>query len=82
MRLQSEWGTSLSLASVNADENFKLANQYRLQTLPTLLLFEKGQVVFRMDSFKGLELFQQDLGEMLTERLGAPLANVTAVLRT
>jgi len=52
-RLQSEWGDQLKLVRINADENLKLANDYRLTTLPTLLVFEKGQLRHRLDSFRG-----------------------------
>jgi len=52
-RLQLEWGDQLKLVRINADENLKLANDYRLTTLPTLLVFEEGQLRYRLDSFQG-----------------------------
>ncbi len=52
-RIQSEWGDRIKLVGINADENLKLANTYRLKTLPTILLFEDGQVLHRLDEFKG-----------------------------
>ncbi|MEO0394130.1 MAG: thioredoxin domain-containing protein, partial [Pseudomonadota bacterium] len=36
-RFQSEWAGQVQLFDVNADENFRLATHYQLQTLPTLL---------------------------------------------
>ncbi|WP_036534931.1 thioredoxin family protein [Neosynechococcus sphagnicola] len=68
-RLQAEWGESLKLVSINADENFKLANQYRLATLPTMLLFEGGQVLYRFDSFRGSESLQGELDRMVSSHL-------------
>lgn len=44
---------SVKLVNINADENFKLSNSYRLTTLPTLLLIENGKVRHRIDSFRG-----------------------------
>ncbi|MBD2744400.1 thioredoxin domain-containing protein [Coleofasciculus sp. FACHB-1120] len=52
-RVQSEWGEQVKLVGINADQNLKLANTYRLQTLPTIILFENGKVVHRIDSFQG-----------------------------
>lgn len=49
--LQDEQGEQVKFVSVNADENFKLANTYRLTNLPTLLLIERGQVLCRFDHF-------------------------------
>jgi thioredoxin 1 len=43
----------IKLVGVNADENFKLSNSYRLTTLPTLILIENGKVRQRLDSFRG-----------------------------
>jgi thioredoxin 1 len=47
-KCQNPW----KIVSVNADENFKLVNGYRLRTLPTLLLFEKGAIAHRIEGFQ------------------------------
>lgn len=46
---QTEWGEHLKVVNINADENFKLANTYRLKTLPTILLFDSGNILHRVD---------------------------------
>ncbi len=51
-RLQTEWGDQVKLVSVNADENLKLANEFRLTTLPTLLLLDNGNALYRLDDFR------------------------------
>ena len=55
LKLQSNPKQSIKLVTVNADENFKLANSYRLKNLPTLLLFEDGNLLKRLDDFSGRE---------------------------
>jgi thioredoxin 1 len=62
LQAQSEWDGSLIVARINADENFKLANFYRLKSLPTLILFEQGQAISRLDQFESKE----DLRRVLT----------------
>ena len=52
---QTEWDDQLKLVRVNADNNLKLANHYRLKSLPTLLLFNNGQLIQRLDNFQGRE---------------------------
>lgn len=54
-KLQADFQRPLELISINADENFKLANTYRIQNLPTLLLFDNGNLLQRLDSFKNRE---------------------------
>ncbi len=50
---QTEWSEQIKVVRVNADNNLRLANCYRLKSLPTLLLFNNGQLVQRLDNFQG-----------------------------
>jgi thioredoxin 1 len=50
-RFQGEYGNLCKIVTVNADENLKLANAVRLKTLPTLLLFQDGEILHRVDHF-------------------------------
>ncbi|NEQ38201.1 MAG: redoxin domain-containing protein [Okeania sp. SIO3I5] len=61
IKYQSEWNGHLKLVGVNADKSLKLASSYQLQTLPTLILFQNGQIVNRLDHFQGREDFRRTL---------------------
>jgi thioredoxin 1 len=61
----AQWGEGVKLVGVNADENFKLANTYRLQSLPTLLLFARGKVIQRLEGFSSRDDFRKSLEVML-----------------
>ncbi len=61
---QAEWPGPLRLFDVNADENLRLANQYQLTTLPTLLFIENGQVLHRIEGFKGRDDFRDRLEDI------------------
>jgi thioredoxin 1 len=50
---QTEWAGQVQVVDINADDNLKLANQYRLSTLPTLLFIDRGEVVERFEGFRG-----------------------------
>jgi thioredoxin 1 len=52
---QANWNGQVKLVRINADDNLKLATTYRIKSLPTLLLFEDGQVIQRLDHFSGRE---------------------------
>ncbi|MGD1905138.1 MAG: thioredoxin family protein [Leptolyngbyaceae cyanobacterium] len=67
---QNEWTGQVQLIDINADENLKLANQFRLTTLPTLMLFENGTLRQRLDSFRGKDDLRVALdGFMQTQQL-------------
>jgi thioredoxin 1 len=66
---QSEWNDQVKLVRVNADDNLKLANTYKIKSLPTLLLFEGGQVVQRLEGFQGRTDLQMALEKLMLPRL-------------
>ena len=68
-RVQSEWGEQVKLVGINADQNLKLANTYRLQTLPTIILVENGKVVHRIDSFQGRDDLRMALEKIMVSYL-------------
>ncbi len=51
LQFHSHCHSQIKLVGVNADENFKLSNTYRLTNLPTLLLIENGKVRQRLEDF-------------------------------
>lgn len=50
--LQTHWQGQIKLVSINADENLKLANAYRLKNLPTVMLFDRGTLQCRFEDFQ------------------------------
>ena len=66
---QTDWSGQVKLVRVNADENLKLANTYRIKSLPTLLLFEGGQVIQRLDHFQGREDVRMALKKLMINTL-------------
>jgi thioredoxin 1 len=50
--VQLEWERQVKVVSINADENLRLANTYRLQTLPTVMLFNGGSLLCRLERFR------------------------------
>jgi len=66
---QSEWNGQVKLVRINADDNLKLATTYRIKSLPTLLLFEGGQVIQRLDNFQGREDVRMALKKLMVTSL-------------
>ncbi|MGF1482588.1 MAG: thioredoxin family protein [Cyanophyceae cyanobacterium] len=65
LKVQATWEGHLQVFGVNADNNFRLSNSYRLQILPTLILFEQGEVIYRLEGFQGREYLHRALDSVL-----------------
>jgi len=65
---QAEWEGQVQLVDVNADENFRLATTYRLSNLPTLLMFDQGEVCHRIESFRGKDDLRLTLDAFMRQR--------------
>ena len=61
---QAEWPGKVHIIDINADENLKLANQYQLKTLPTVLYIKNGKVIHRIEGFKNREDFRARLEDI------------------
>jgi thioredoxin 1 len=64
-RFQSELGYRFKLVGINADENLKLSYQYQIKTLPTLLLFESGQLIHRLEGLYKREALWTELQKVM-----------------
>lgn len=64
LQFNAQCGEQIKLVGVNADNNFKLANTYRLRTLPTLLLVENGIIRHRLEGFGSKEDLRLALEEI------------------
>lgn len=61
LQFQSQYSHQVKVVNINADENFKLANSFRLKTLPTLILIENGSPKQRWESLRGREELRREL---------------------
>ncbi len=68
-KFHSDWNGQLKLVSINADDNFRLVNTYRLRSLPTLILFEQGSAVKRVEAFQSKEDLSRILNGLMLNRL-------------
>ena len=66
---QNECQGAIQLVSVNADENFQLANSFRLRSLPTLILFDQGVPVHRLEEIHSREELHQTLRLMAKNQI-------------
>ena len=65
-RTRAEFGDTFKLVGVNADENLKLASSYRITNLPTVLLFQEGKLVHRLEDLNRKDQIRDVLDRVLS----------------
>ena len=63
--IAGEQAEHLTVAKLNVDENPEIAQKFSVMSIPTLLVFDKGQVTKRLVGAKGKPQLMQELGEFL-----------------
>jgi thioredoxin 1 len=55
----------IKLVAINADENLKLASHYSIHNLPTIMLFQHGKPVQKMDNISNRDRLQAALEKVM-----------------
>lgn len=63
--IASEMTGKLSVAKLNVDEHGDIAQRFNVMSIPTLLVFDKGEVKKRLVGAKGKGQLLQELAEFL-----------------
>ena len=53
-QLKEEKGDSIRILKIDVDDNEDLSMQYNIQSVPTLMLFKSGEIVWRQSGAKSL----------------------------
>ena len=53
-QLKGEMGDSIRILKIDVDDNEDLSMQYNIQSVPTLMLFKSGEIVWRQSGAKSL----------------------------
>ena len=53
-QLKDEMGDSIRIIKLDVDKNEVLSAQYNIQSVPTLMLFKNGEIVWRQSGVKSL----------------------------
>ena len=64
-QLQATAEPKLKLVRVNADENFRLTRSYNLKTVPTVMLFQDGELLSQQSLQGDRTHIQAVLGDLL-----------------
>jgi thioredoxin 1 len=66
--LAEEYGDKITFAKINVDENIKLANQYGVHSIPTILIFKNGQPQQQMIGLRPKKEFKEILAQFASDK--------------
>ena len=62
-QLKNELGESIRIIKIDVDKNNSLAMNYRVQSVPTLMLFRKGEMLWRQSGALPLSALKNQIGQ-------------------
>ena len=69
-KLAGIMGSQLKVIKVNVDNNQAVSIKYRIQGIPALLLFYKGEIIWRTSGYQTAQQLQQHLAPHLKQVAG------------
>lgn len=62
-QLKEKMGDDIRILKVDVDKNEALSMQYRIQSVPTLMLFKKGEMIWRQSGAMSLNDLMQKISQ-------------------
>ena len=62
-QLKEKMGDDIRILKVDVDKNEALSMQYRIQSVPTLMLFKKGEMLWRQSGSMSLNDLMQKISQ-------------------
>jgi thioredoxin 1 len=63
-QLKEKMGDDIRILKVDVDKNEALSMQYRIQSVPTLMLFKKGEMLWRQSGAMSLNDLMQKISQL------------------
>lgn len=64
--IASEYADKISVAKLNVDENPQVSHQYEVMSIPTLIVYEDGEVKKRIVGARPKKMLVDELADFLT----------------
>lgn len=65
-QLKEKTGSSATILEIDVDRHPELAARYKVQSVPTIILFKEGQIVWRVSGMQQLELLMSKINENIS----------------
>lgn len=64
-QLKQQMGDQVTIIKIDIDKNPQAANAYQVRSVPTLILFKKGEIVWRTSGVVPIEELQKIITDIL-----------------
>lgn len=64
-QLKATYGDKIRIIKIDIDKNSAIASQYQIQSVPTLILFKNGNIVWRQSGVMPLNELQNIIAQFL-----------------
>lgn len=64
-QLKATYGDNIRIIKIDIDKNSAIASQYQIQSVPTLILFKNGNIVWRQSGAMPLNELQNIIAQFL-----------------
>lgn len=64
-QLKATYGDKIRIIKIDIDKNSAIASQYQIQSVPTLILFKNGNIVWRQSGAMPLNELQNIIAQFL-----------------
>ena len=64
--LAKEWQGKVKVGKANVDSNQAIATKYNIQAIPTILIFQNGEIIERFTSIVSQAVLESKLNELTT----------------
>lgn len=63
--LKKKMGNKIIILKINIDKNISLSSEYRIQSVPTLVLWKQGEIIWRQSGALSLNELEQILSSYI-----------------
>ncbi len=64
-QLKEKVGDTANVLKIDVDQNRQVAEKYRIQSIPTLILFKNGEPLWRVSGLQSLDALESKIKEHL-----------------
>lgn len=65
--VKNQIGDEANIVKIDVDKNEELAAHYRVQSVPTLMLFKSGELVWRASGLQQADFLEAKIREFITQ---------------
>ena len=63
--LKKKMGNKIIILKIDIDKNISLSSEYRIQSVPTLVLWKQGEIIWRQSGALSLNELEQNLSSYI-----------------